>query len=215
MVPQPTPIYHITDFSNLPSILSNGGLGSTCWLSDRGRLYTSIAYESIQDRRATTLVPCGPGGTLYNYVPFSFGARPPMLYTISRGNVPTYDRGQESVIHLVSTAQAVEATGCRFVFTDGHGIMALTDFFDDLARLDRVDWPPMRSKYWNDTPTDNDRKRRRQAEFLIHEFCSWGLIAEIGVMTPAIRDQVLHAIETAQHKPVVTVCQAWYYWAPC
>ncbi|HCE68359.1 MAG: hypothetical protein A2X82_06900 [Geobacteraceae bacterium GWC2_55_20] len=38
---------------------------------------------------------------------------------------------------------------------------------------------------------DNDRKRRKQAEFLIHRFCDWSLIQEIGVQNNNIRDIVL------------------------
>ncbi len=68
-------------------------------------IYTSIAHQNIQDRRAYTQVPCGPRGWLHDYVPFYFGVRSPMLFTISRGNVEGYDRDQEDVIYLVSTAQ--------------------------------------------------------------------------------------------------------------
>src|SRR6058998_4245349 len=113
MVPQPTPIFHITDVENLASIIACGGLRTCQWLQTNSHSYTNIAYETIQDRRATTTVLCGPGGTLHDYVPFYFSPRSPMLYTINRGNVPGYSSGQESVIHLVSTVQAVRAAGCQ------------------------------------------------------------------------------------------------------
>ena len=51
--------------------------------------------------------------------------------------------------------------------------MRFTDFFDDLKDLDKIDWDLMQSRYWNDTNDDPDRKRRRQAEFLVHEFFPW------------------------------------------
>nr|VFK55243.1 MAG: protein of unknown function (DUF4433) [Candidatus Kentron sp. TUN]VFK55414.1 MAG: protein of unknown function (DUF4433) [Candidatus Kentron sp. TUN] len=53
--------------------------------------------------------------------------------------------GQQSIVHLVSTVQ--EAT-LRFVFTDGHGIIEWTEFYDDLAQLEEVDWPLMEERYW-------------------------------------------------------------------
>ncbi len=211
MVPIPTPIYHITHMRNLDPILRDGGL-KTCAQLQRDRVsYTNIAHQNIQDRRQSTPVPCGPGGVVHNYVPFYFAPRSPMLYVISQGGVEGYTEGQARILHLVSTAQVVLGAGLGFVFTDGHGIMAMTDFFDDLAQLARVDWQVMGMRYWHDTPTDGDRKRRRQAEFLVHHFLPWTLVQEIGVMTPAIAAQVTQALQGQLHQPAVVVRRGWYY----
>ncbi len=88
MIPQPTPIYHITNVHNLPAIVARSELLCTTSLRQCGEAYTSIAYQSLQGRRATRPVLCGPRGTLHDYVPFYFGRKSPMLYTISMGNVP-------------------------------------------------------------------------------------------------------------------------------
>ena len=207
----PTPIYHITHLHNLDSILRDGGLKTCAQLWQQGITYTDIAHQNIQDRRQSTPVPCGPGGLLHHYVPFYFAPRSPMLYVISLGGVEGYAEGQAPVVHLVSTAQAVQTAAISFVFTDGHGIMAMTDFFDDLAHLDRVDWKVMEMRYWHDTPTDGDRKRRRQAELLVHQFFPWPLIHEIGVMTTAIGEQVDQALQGQLHSPAVVVRREWYY----
>ena len=53
-----------------------------------------------------------------------------------------------------------------------------------------IDWELMESKYWHDTDEDNSRKRRRQAEFLIHKFCPWRLVREIGVMNNDVKIKV-------------------------
>jgi len=182
VAPIPTPIYHITSIENLGMILEAGELRAKRALDQEDMGYASIAHRSIQDRRAQTRVPCGPGGVLYDYVPFYFGPRSPMLFTIAHGNVEGFNGGQGSIANLVSTVQAVQAAGLGFVFTDGHGIMAFTDFYDDLARLDEVDWPLMSARYWADTDDDLDRKRRRQAELLVHQRFPVALIQEIGVM---------------------------------
>jgi hypothetical protein len=86
----PIPIYHITHIDNLKSILSAGRLLAYNAMSAAKTQYPNIAYENIQDRRATTYVPCGRGGVLHDYVPFYFAPRSPMLYTINRGNVEKY-----------------------------------------------------------------------------------------------------------------------------
>lgn len=211
MVQVPTPIYHITHVRNLQSIIDCGGLGSTNWISTNSTSCTSIAYENIQDRRATTSVPLGPGGTLHDYVPFYFGPRSPMLYTISRGNIPSCVGGQESVLHMVGFAQTVQSAGLRCVFTNGHGIMTLTDFFDDLAQLNEVDWPLMSATIWKDTVTDPDRKRRRQAEFLIHDFCPLTFIGTIGVRTLSMKTKVESLLQPTSYKPQIRVVPGWYY----
>jgi ssDNA thymidine ADP-ribosyltransferase, DarT len=208
----PILIYHITHIDNLESILSEDGLLAYNLMLETQTNYTNIAYENIQNRRATTDVPCGRGGVLHDYVPFYFAPRSPMLYTISRGNVKNYTQGQSAVIHLVSSIENIQAEDLCFVFTDGHAVMAFTDFFDDLNYLDdAIDWTVMESRYWADTNEDNDRKRRRQAEFLVHNFVSWKLITEIGVTNNIIKSQVEDILQNFTHKPLVIVRPNWYY----
>jgi len=129
-----------------------------------------------------------------------------MLYTINRGNVPNYTQGQEAVIHLVSHVEDIDARGdLDFVFTDGHAVMEFTTFFDDLNYLDNIDWDVMEARYWRDTNEDNDRKRRRQAEFLVRNFLPWELITEIGVMNSTIKANTENILQNFTHKPSVIV----------
>jgi hypothetical protein len=201
----------MTHISNLSSVLASGGLQSNSALRHGGISYSDIAYQDLQGRRATKRVPCGKRGVLHDYVPFYFNPRSPMLYTIHKGNVSSYSQGQFPIVHLVTTAQAVEASGCSFVFTDGHGIVAFTGFFDDLAQLDSVDWDVMRDTYWRDTNEDQDRSRRRQAEFLVHEFVPFEIITEIGVYNGNVQRQVEAALQATPYQPVVKEERNWYY----
>jgi hypothetical protein len=100
----------MTHISNLDAILATGALVATARLQAAETPFTNIAYSSIQGRRATTPVPCGPGGRLHDYVPFYFTNRSPMLYTINRGHVAC-EGGQGALAHLVSTAQTVARAG--------------------------------------------------------------------------------------------------------
>jgi hypothetical protein len=205
------PIYHITHLRNLAPIL-----GHRCLWCDRERLgqglvSVGIAYQHIKDRRARKRVPVGRGGTLADYVPFYFAPRSPMLYAIHKGQVPSYDSGQSSVVHLVTSTEAVIAEPLPFVFTNGHADMAFSRFYDDLRDLDQVDWAIMGERYWNDTPEDGDRKRRRQAEFLVYRSLPWHLVAEIGVISRAVAEEVGTALEAAEHRPPVVVRPGWYY----
>ena len=134
-----------------------------------------------------------------------------MLYTISRGNVQGYTEGQPPIVHLVAEAEQVVGQGLGFAFTDGHAVMAISNYFTDLADLDKIDWPIMQARYWNDTAEDGDRKRRRQAEFLVHRSMPWELVREIGVMTEAMVGQVQGLVAAAAHRPVVALREEWYY----
>ncbi len=101
--------------------------------------------------------------------------------------------------------------GLKFVFTDGHAVMALSQPYNNLADLNQIDWEIMKATYWNDTDDDNDRSRRRQAEFLVHTFFPWRCIEEIGVLNEAMKDKVNAALRSCRHKPEVTVQKKWYY----
>ncbi|MBE9200263.1 MULTISPECIES: DUF4433 domain-containing protein [unclassified Nodularia (in: cyanobacteria)] len=210
----PTPIYHITHMNNLNSILKSGGLMANSRLKQETIKYLDIAHGHIQDRRSMTRVPCGAGGTLHDYVPFYFAPRSPMLYANYRKSVDKYSGGQTPILHLVSSAEAVDTGGLSFVGADGHAAMAYTGFFDQLVYLyadNVIDWEIMEAKYWADTEEDGDRTRRRQAEFLVHQFFPWGLIQEIGVINSTIQTQVKEILQNFNIQTPIRVYSEWYY----
>ena len=47
-----------------------------------------------------------------------YAARSPMLYIISKGDVPTYSGGQDEIVYLVTSIERVLEEHLRFVFTD-------------------------------------------------------------------------------------------------
>jgi len=172
-------IYHITHIKNLERIVREGGL--FCDRTAQDFKAVNIGHQHIKDRRLKRIVELSPGGTVGDYVPFYFAPRSPMLYVIDRGGVIGYEDGQKPVVYLSSSTEAVSKAGLPFVFTEGHAEMAYTDFYNNLDDLDKVDWRLMGEKYWHDTDEDGDRKRRRQAEFLVHEFFPWKSVSYIGV----------------------------------
>lgn len=207
----PVPIYHITHLNNLATIVNRGELCCDRQVAAGVVQATGIAHQHIKERRAKHRVTKGPAGTLSDYVPFYFAPRSPMLYAISRGNVEGYDGGQREVLHLVTDVETIVNAGLLYVFTDGHADMAFSEQFDDLAHLSRIDWEIMTAKYWRDTPQDNDRKRRRQAEFLVHEACPWDCINEIGVIDQAVADAVGTILAATNATTTVSVRPEWYY----
>ncbi len=207
----PTNIYHITHINNLSLILKSGGLIANSRLQKQQTQYTDIAHSQIQDRRANIYVPCATDGCLQDYVPFYFAPRSPMLYAIHKNNVEGYTVAQNSIIHLVSEAELIETNNLAFAFTDGHAIMAYSEFYDNLQNLNVIDWQIMKEQYWNNTPEDGDRKRRRQAEFLIHQFVPWKLIKEIAVQNITLKSQVSKLLQNFNFNNSIKVYANWYY----
>ena len=185
------PIYHITHVSKLPSIIANGGL--LCDRAAQDLNLLNIGHNHIKERRLRKPVPVGLGGTVGDYVPFYFAPLSPMLYAIFKNQVAGYTAGQQPVIYLCSTTEAVHAANCRWVFKD----------------LGKIDWPLMRAKYWFDRDTYPDRSRRRQAEFLVHQFFPWKLVTNI-VVYDAANEEVVSDILKRQ-PPTVEIRRDWYY----
>jgi hypothetical protein len=212
-VPIPTPIYRFLHVNNLRLCLARGGLHAPNHAPNDGRSYKTIHNLDIQQRRRVRTLPCGPGGVVHDYLAFYFGPRSPMLLQLHTGRVQGFDAGQEPLIYVVSTAQAVEQSGAGFVISDGHGIAAFTRWYHDLVDLNKLDWDAVASRYWADTVDDMDRQRRKQAEFLVHRVCDWGLIQEIGVLNRGMKARVegiLTGFDAAIHRPV-NVHRDWYY----
>ncbi len=189
------PIYHITHKKNLPRILEHEGLWSDAEKISRRIETRNIAYQDLKGRRSRKAVPISPFGNLDNYVPFYFTTRSPMLLAIHIGAVENYQDGQGSIIYLESSLEAIKQSKISWCFSDGHAIEKVTQFFNSENALDNLDWDLINGWSWGNTDQDNDRKRRKQAEFLVHRFFPWDLIAGIGVISESVQREV----------------QDWYY----
>ncbi len=206
-----TYIYHITHLRNLKSILENSCIWCDKEIQTKSIEFQGIAYEAIKARRARRAIPTCKQGFLSDYVPFYFAPRSPMLYAIHCGTVENFREGQNSVLHLVSKAETIAEKGLSFTFTNGHAEMMLTEFYESLNELDKIDWELMKAEYWNDTEDDINRKWRRQAEFLVHNHFPVELIAGIGVISEEIKSDVEEILKTSGKEITVAVLPQWYY----
>lgn len=212
-MPVPTPIYRMVYVANLDTILRRGGMHSPNHVPNDGLPYRTIHNVDIQKERHVRRMPCGLAGTIHDYVPFYFGYLSPMLLQLKTNQVPGYREGQQPLIYLVSTVEEVAKAGCAFVFSNGHAIAAYTDWFDEIDRLGEVDWDMVYQRYWADNINDMDRQRRKQAEFLIHRFCPWDVIHEIGVLNDQARERVESTLDKFDNKTrrPIKIRDAWYY----
>lgn len=211
--PQPTPILRLIHIRNLHVYLARCGIHAPNQEPEDGLVYQPNHDVEIQQKRGIEAVPCDPGGVVHDYVPFYFGYLSPMMLQLKTNRVSGYTEGQEPLIYLVSTAQVIRDSGTGFVFSDGHGIAAFTEWFNDLADLDKVDWGMVNERYWKEEPRDVDRQRRKQAEFLVSRFCGWELIQKIVVIDPTMQRGVKEILKNYSEdlRRPVQVKSDWYY----
>lgn len=212
-VPTPTLIFRFIHIDYLEICLRRGALYAPSHTPQNGLRYRTIHNIDIQQVRRTTTIPCGPGGVIHDYVSFYLGPRSPMLFQLHTGRIPDYQEGQAPLIYLISTAQIIQQSGRAFVFSDGHGIVSYTSWYDDLADLGRLDWSTIYATSWNNTVNDMDRQRRKQAEFLVHKKCDWRLIKKIGVMDVRMKSSVERILRgfPISLRPMVIIKPEWYY----
>lgn len=210
-MPRPTPVYRLMHIDNLPMVLEQGGMHAPIFSMEAGHGYRAIHNMEIQEIRRDRPIRCGPGGTVHDYVAFYFGPRSPMLLQLHTGRVENYDQGQEPLIYAVSTVETIVAAGLGFVFSDGHGIAAFTQWFEAIDDLNKVDWDMVYADYWADTVEDMDRQRRKQAEFLVYQFCPWDVINMIGVLNGNSKKKVEQVLMRHQAAMTVEVRRQWYY----
>lgn len=205
-------LYHITHVDNLAGIIDEGGVWSDNDVAKRAPDRVRIGYSSLKERRSRT--PVGtirPGVFIGDYVPFYFAWRSPMLSAIHNGRVQGYDRGQEPIIYLVSRIDRVVECCDDWYFTDRHPVVALARQYDDLSKLDSVDWDVMNARYWRNTDSDPDKRDRRQAEFLVRNKLPWKAIIGIAVFNREFKSRVEELLANCEHKPGVKIVRGWYF----
>ncbi len=202
----PTEIYHFTHIDNLLALINTGAILCKNEMTKGNSTYKSSALDSVQQQRQLHPVPVSPNGTIHDYVPFYFNSLSPMLYTIKNGNIDGVK--MQDLVFFKSTVQAVEAAGCKFAFTDGHGIMMLSDYYNDLADLDKIPWNVVNASYWNDFL---DGRRLRQSEFLVYEKFDWDLVETIGVYNNDMLNKVTTLIGLLPYKPSIEVKRNWFF----
>lgn len=194
--PIPTPVGHFTHIDHLPTIAVHGLMSDTRAQAD-GLLTTEAGNTSIKARRRERPVSAGAGGVVSDYVPFYFTSRSPMLYSIHRGNVPTFTGDEYDLVYLLTTVETLIERGLRPVFTDRNAALTFCKHSDLLPDLDTlVDWDVMEATMWRNTPDDPDRMERRMAECLVHDQVPWDAFTKIAVYDEARAERVRLALST-------------------
>ncbi|MCH8488096.1 MAG: DUF4433 domain-containing protein [Candidatus Cyclonatronum sp.] len=134
---------------------------------DRNPDFTPIGDSSLISARTYHMLP--NGRQLADYIPFYFSSRMPMLYVIQNGfnGVPAIS--PELIVYCISSVGKVIAYDLDYIFTDGHAVDSFSSVFrkEDTPRIKQLlDFEAIRARYWKDD-NDLDKKRRKEAEFLV------------------------------------------------
>jgi len=165
-IPDRIYLYRITHIDNLDYILKSGKLTCPSHV-DCDPNYIGIGDTTLIGNRSSKQINIEPKGDFTDYVAFYFGARSPMLYAIQKGFNGVTKRNPQEIIYLVTDFENIKVNNCKYVFTDGHGYHSMSQFFNNEDGLAEVDWNAVKLIRWTDTEDDPDRKRRKQAEFLV------------------------------------------------
>lgn len=212
-VPKEVRLYRLVHVRTLDTLLSRGALHAPNFTPEDGLPCRFIHDESVQASRHDRRIPCGRRGACHDYVPFYFGPCSVMLLKLKTGQVDGYDEGQEPLVYLTTTLSRIQAAGISFVFSDGHGLARFTSWYEHPDDLNQVDWALVGARYWADTPEDNDRQRRKQAEFLVWQKLDWALIDGIAVLNKQAKAGVADVLKKhpTRPSPDVQIRAGWYY----
>lgn len=158
-------LYRMTHIENIPYVLEYGITHANSVNANRG--YMAIGDSSLITKRNQFKMPNGKN--LGNYIPFYFGVRMPMLYVIQKGFNGVTVTSPENIVYCITSVEQIIKNKLEFIYTDGHAVEAFSSFFanDTIADIEKnIDKDAIRSQYWKDD-IDLDKKRRKEAEFLV------------------------------------------------
>ncbi len=198
-------LYHITDVSNLESIIADGSLRSDLGLADV--THQVIGYGNIKQRRMTEYrVPCCGNRFVGEFVPFYYCPRSPMLYTVNRGNTGRPAGCQESIVHLVTSVAEAVNVGRAWAISDVNAGAGYATFSNDLLALENLDWNAIRTNSWQ------GKMHLKQAEFLVADSFEWNSISVIGCHNAGTEARVRKILaQKPGSTPDVRVENGWYY----
>jgi hypothetical protein len=160
-----TYLFRMTHIENIPHILQYGITHSTSGNANPN--FTPIGDGSLITTRNIFLL--NNGRRLGEYIPFYFGVRTPMLYVVQNGFNMVAPTPAENIVYCVSSVQKIIDLQLDFVFTDGHAVDGFSSQYTatNIQNIDTIlDKNAIKAKYWRDE-NDLDRKRRKEAEFLV------------------------------------------------
>lgn len=131
--------------------------------------FIPIGDNSLISRRNSIIL--NNGKLLGDYIPFYFGARSPMLYVIQKGFNGVKKTLPENIVYCITSVYEILISQIDFIFTDGHAIDSFSTEYskNQINGIDDIlDYTAINAFDWKDE-SDLDKKRRKEAEFLLSQ----------------------------------------------
>lgn len=202
-------IFRITHRDNLAWILANGLHCANSGVHDPN--FVAIGNRDLINRRAARALPAPFEGTLSDYVPFYFTPFSPMLYNIKTGWGGIQTRANPEIVILISSLRKLRADGVPFVFSDRHAYLRTAQFYDDLDRLDQIDWDSLQARDFKKDPNNPAKFERYEAEALVRTHVPVGALLGVTCYDPETQDRITQAAEEAGVTLKTVVRPGWYF----
>ena len=116
--------------------------------------WVSIGNQELISKRAHWPVSAAPGGVLNDYVPFYFTPFSVMMHNITTGWNGVTRHPKQDILILVASLRRVAELRMVFLFTTSHANNAVVTYFNDLARLNLIDWHILQRRNFRRDPDD-------------------------------------------------------------
>ena len=208
--PEKALIFRIVHRDNIPWILDHG---LHCRNSTTvGPNFEPIGNPDLIVKRNTRAVAIGPGGVLSDYIPFYFTPYSIMLFNIKTGYGGVKKIPNEEIAIFVSSLHELVRRDIRFLFTNQHAYPVIAEYFDDLARLDRIDWKILQNRdFKHDPVNDPGKKERYQAEALIHRYLPIDALIGISCYNAQVEATLKRELEARELNLQTIVKPTWYF----
>jgi hypothetical protein len=171
----------------------------------------NIGNPDLIGKRSGRVVPLPPGGTLGDYVPFYFTPRSPMLLNIKTGYNGVTQRSNEDIAILVSSLHKLHADGLNFLFTERHAYTQTAQFFNNLSKLDMIDWGILQRSDFKRDNDDLSKVERYQAEALVHGHVPVAQLIGIACCSEAVATALRAQVAAAGVDLKVAATPGWYF----
>lgn len=143
------------------------------------------------------------------YIPFYFASRSVMLLRIQTGNKVPKIHPKNIVYFIYKLSDIVDEID--YLFTDGHGYAKITRWFNSIKNLAELDKIDITRKAWHNTEDDQDKQRRKQAEFWVKEELSLEKALGIAVYNEEALRLVQSQLTSKEIDLEVKIKKDWYY----
>ena len=203
-------VYRIIPVQNLETDLKKGLYSKAKAPVSATR--TVIGNKEIISARDSRIVKCYPDTMVNDYVPFYFSVRTPMLYNIVTGmGVP--QRAQREIVYLCCRLMDLAIEDMQWCFTNGNAAEKITKFYNNLKDLDKIDWKSIETTdfSYNNADGDEDRIRKKHAEFLVKDFVPRSKITEIAVLNAVVKEEVESIVSKCKLEIEIKVKPKFYF----